>query len=70
MDLNVVPLPDDEDDTFEQHFEDYRASGKQHLNHAEHVESAVDILRRVRHPLSLQSFTLIVPVVNMLCWGS
>lgn len=67
MDLNAVPLPDDDDDTFERHLEDYRASGKhiEHVNHAEHVESAVDILRRVRHSLSPQSFSVIIPVVNM-----
>lgn len=55
MDLNVVPLPEDDDDTFEQHFEEYRASEKhiEHVNHAEHVESAVDILRRVCHSLLL-----------------
>lgn len=51
MDLNAPPLPEDDDDTFEQHYEGYSTSEKdsEHVNHAEHVESAVDILRRVPH---------------------
>ncbi|KAL8121500.1 uncharacterized protein LOC141659111 [Apium graveolens] len=50
MDLNAPPLPEDDDDTFEQHFEGFSASEKhtEHVKHAEHVESAVDILRRER----------------------
>lgn len=72
MDLNAPPLPEDDDDTFEQHFEGYSASEKhnEHVNHAEHVESAVDILRRVHYSLLPESFWLIVPVLYVLCCGS
>lgn len=40
MDLNVSPVPEEDEDTFEQHIEEYPAP-------EERIESAVDIARRV-----------------------
>lgn len=49
MDLNASPLPEDDEDTFEPHFEEDNAPAKhiQHISQVEHVESSVDILHRV-----------------------
>lgn len=53
MDLNVLPQPEEDDETFEQHFEEYNAPERhtEHKHHVEHVESAVDIARRVLHSI-------------------
>lgn len=40
MDLNASPLPEEDEDTFERHIEEYTGP-------EEHVESAVEISRRV-----------------------
>lgn len=40
MDLNASPVPEDDEETFERHIEEYSAP-------EERVESAVDIARRV-----------------------
>ena len=40
MDLNASPVPEEDEDTFEQHIEEYSAP-------EERIESAVDIFRRV-----------------------
>ncbi|KAE9455555.1 hypothetical protein C3L33_12534, partial [Rhododendron williamsianum] len=42
MDLNASPQPEDDDEAFESHFDESAAP-----EHTEHVESAVEILRRV-----------------------
>ncbi|XP_058212930.1 uncharacterized protein LOC131324813 [Rhododendron vialii] len=43
MDLNASPQPEDDDEAFESHFDESAAP-----EHTEHVESAVEILRRER----------------------
>ncbi|KAM7463992.1 hypothetical protein LguiA_032113 [Lonicera macranthoides] len=50
MDLNASPLPEDDEDTFEPHFEEDStpAKHKQHISQVEHVESSVEILHRER----------------------
>lgn len=40
MDLNASPLPEEDEETFERHIEEYTAP-------EEHVETAVEISRRV-----------------------
>lgn len=67
MDLNAPPLPEDDEDSFEQHVEGYSALEKhtEHVNHSDHVESAVDILRRV-HYFLLQNFFIFD--FNFLCF--
>lgn len=42
MDLNVSPVPEEDEETFDRHIEEYSAP-----EHEERVESAVDIARRV-----------------------
>lgn len=54
MDLNASPQPEDDDEAFESHFDESAAP-----EHTEHVESAVEILRRVLHFLLL--CTLCIP---------
>ena len=49
MDLNASPLPEDDEETYERHIEHYSAP-------EEHVESAVEISRRVLLEFSLLAF--------------
>lgn len=58
MDLNASPQPEEDDENFEQHYEEYSAPERhtEHRNHAEHVESAVDIARRVLHSFFLNIY--------------
>lgn len=65
MDLNVSPQPEEDDETFEQQFEEeeYRIPETKHRHrsdHVDHVESAVDILRRViDFPCLINSYILL-----------
>jgi mRNA-capping enzyme len=43
MDLNASPQPEEDDEAFESHFEESAAP-----EHAERIESGVEILRRER----------------------
>lgn len=54
MDLNASPQPEDDDEAFELQFEESAAP-----EHTEHVESAVEILRRVLQNVFL--CTLCIP---------
>lgn len=47
MDLNVSPVPEEDEETFDRHIEEYSAP-----EHEERVESAVDIARRVSFLIS------------------
>lgn len=51
MDLNASPQPEDDDESFEQHFDEdiAREKHRQRVDHVEHGETAVNIMRRVLH---------------------
>ena len=53
MDLNASPVPEEDEETFERHIEEYGAPEPE-----ERVESAVDIARRVPFLISCCSFFL------------
>ncbi|XP_047332466.1 mRNA-capping enzyme-like isoform X2 [Impatiens glandulifera] len=48
MDLNVSPLPEEDEDTFASQFEEREAVPRVHIPHADHIESAVAIANRER----------------------
>lgn len=49
MDLNASPVPEEDEDTFERHIEEYTQP-------EERIETAVDIARRVPFPLFFDCF--------------
>ena len=48
MDLNASPQPEEDEETIELHYEDDSAP-EHNVRHVEHIESAVEISRRVLH---------------------
>lgn len=69
MDLNASPLPEDDEETFEEYnAKDYSAqdySAQEYSAPQEHVESGVDILRRVLFFVFSSLFGL-----NLCSWSS
>ncbi|KAJ9548750.1 hypothetical protein OSB04_021293 [Centaurea solstitialis] len=48
MDLNASPEPEEDEGTFEPNFSEDSAPEEKHSHHVDHVETAVDIMRRER----------------------
>lgn len=58
MDLNASPLPEEDEDTFEGHIEEYAAQ--------ERIESGAEILRRVLLYFSLIYFAFLFKILFIL----
>lgn len=48
MDLNALPLPEEDEDPFEPPFEEVTAP-EHKIGHVDHIESGAEIARRVLH---------------------